>query len=149
MGREVRRVPVDWEHPKKYGKDSLEPLYDGYGEALKGFRADVEKMGLGKALDWHGGGPVSEKYMPDWPEAERTHYQMYEDTSEGTPISPPMPDPESLARWLVDNKASAFAGNPASYEAWLNIAKSGWAPSMVVTGGHIMSGVEAMNKLDT
>ncbi len=148
MGREVRRVPADWDHPKKYGRDSLEPLYDGYGEALEEFRANIEKTGLGKALDYHGGGPVSESYMPGWPEAERTHFQMYEDTTEGTPISPPMPDPESLARWLVENNASAFGGRTASYDHWLVMARSGWAPSMVMTDGKIISGVEAIGALD-
>ena len=145
MGREVRRVPADWKHPEDCGR--LKPLFDGYNSALENFRDDVEKMGLGKALDYHGGGPVSENYMPDWPEAERTHYQLYEDTTEGTPISPPMPDPESLARWLADNNASALGSDTASYDAWLGIAKGGYAPSMVVVGGRTMSGVEAMNEL--
>ncbi len=144
MGREVRRVPADWKHPKDSEDDSYIPLYNDYGEALEEFRANIEKMGLGEALDYHEGGPVSENYMPNWPEGECTHYQMYEDTTEGTPISPPMPDPESLARWLVDNNTSAFASDTASYEAWLNIVKGGWAPSMVIIDGQIMSGVEAM-----
>ena len=82
--------------------------------------------------------------MPDWPETERTHYQMYETTTEGTPISPVMSSPEELARWLVDNEADAFAGQPASYEAWLRMCRGGYAPSMVITNGVIESGVEAL-----
>ncbi len=148
MGREVRRVPATWEHPKKYGQDSLEPLYDGYGEALEEFRANIEKMGLGKALDYHGGGPVSENYMPDWPDAERTHFQMYEDTTEGTPISPVLPTPEELARWLADSGASSFGSMTATYDQWLATCRRGSAMSMVIAGGRMMSGVEAEAKID-
>ena len=148
MGREVRRVPADWEHPKKYGQGSLEPLYDGYGDALEEFRVAVEKMGLGEALDYHGGGPVSENYMPDWPEAERTHYQMYEDTTEGTPLSPVFPTPEELARWLADNGASSFGSMTATYDQWLVTCRGASAVSMVIARGRMMSGVEAMTELD-
>lgn len=88
--------------------------------------------------------PDPSDYMPQWPDEQRTHYMMYEDTSEGTPISPAFETPEELARWLVDNEASAFAGQTASYEAWLRVAKGGFAPSAVMTNGEMVSGVEAM-----
>jgi len=56
---------------------------------------------------------------------------MYENTSEGTPISPPFETPEELARWLADNNASAFGGMTATYEQWLATCKGLYAPSMV------------------
>jgi len=84
--------------------------------------------------------------MPDWPEGEATHYMMYEDTSEGTPISPAFATPEELAQWLVDNNASAFAGARASYEAWLRVARGGWACSAVLHNGVLESGVEALKQ---
>lgn len=58
--------------------------------------------------EWCGPRPVPEDYMPDWQEEERTHLQMYESTTEGTPISPIMATKEELARWLADTNASAF-----------------------------------------
>jgi hypothetical protein len=85
--------------------------------------------------------------MPEWPESERTHLQMYESTSEGTPISPVMETPEQLARWLADNGASAFGDMTATYEQWLETAKDGWAPSGMMIGGVMMSGVEGMTKV--
>ena len=72
---------------------------------------------------------------------------MYEDTSEGTPISPVMETPEKLARWLVDNNASAFAGQTATYEHWLAVCKGGWAPSMIAVGGKLMNGVDGVAEL--
>jgi len=69
---------------------------------------------------------------------------MYEDTSEGTPISPAFATPEELARWLVDNNASAFGDSTGSYEVWLRVARGGWAPSMVATAAGLTSGVDAL-----
>ena len=69
-------------------------------------------------------------------------YCMYETCTEGTPISPVLSSPEELARWLTDHGASAFGDMTASYEDWLKTCRSGWAPSMVAVGGHVMSGVE-------
>lgn len=145
MSREVRRVAADWEHPKtnRHGDDRYEPLLEGYSNALVEFEAMWKEKGLQETLDYFGVAPNKDEYMPEWPDEERTHYQMYEDTTEGTPISPVMPDPETLAQWLVDNKASAFARDTATYEQWLNIAKGAFAPSMVIVDGKMMSGVEA------
>lgn len=146
MGREVRRVPKDWEHPKNGNR--FVPLHDGYHAAIADFQSDIESRGLAEAIDWHGGGPISDDYMPDWPESERTHYMMYEDTSEGTPLSPAMESPETLARWLADNGASSFGSDTATYEQWLSTCHGVWAPSMVIEDGVIKSGVEFAAALD-
>ena len=150
MGREVRKVPADWTHPKRcvYPRFTEEytPLYENRGRYARDAAKFLEKAnseGLQAAVDWFGRAPDESEYMPDWPEAERTHYMMYEDTSEGTPISPAFATPEELARWLADTGASAFGGDTAPYGAWLRIANGGWAPSAVMTGGKLISGVEA------
>ncbi len=163
MGREVRMVPADWQHPKS-AKGYI-PLFqggfkeadvewdEGYAKWLQGLQRCYGDAGPWKPIEeryermtfsaYHGRRPDPCDYMPDWPQKERTHLMMYEDCSEGTPISPAFETPEALARWLVDNSASAFGGQPASYEGWLNVARGGWAPSMVVAGGVMTSGVEA------
>ncbi len=128
MGREIRMVPADWNHPKN-DRGQYEPLFDNYAEAVDRFAKDIEEMGLEKALEENDGGPRYSNYMH--PEGERTHYMMYEDASEGTPISPAFATPEELARWLADNNASAFGNATATYEHWLNTIRRGWAPSLV------------------
>ncbi len=172
MGREVRHVPATWEHPC-YPADHYEPRLQGkyvplhqsgrYAEAAQewdeefvqwqqGFRRSyasgdkwVPKSDeTGRYTEYAGSRPSPDDYMPDWPEAERTHLMMYEDTTEGTPISPAFATPEELARWLADNNASSFGDSTATYEQWLSLCNRGWAPSMVVSGGQIMSGVEFM-----
>lgn len=165
MGREVRRVPANWQHPKD--GSGFKPLRDGFTKALRdwndgnakwqeGLREDwskypavawipleAEHTGMTFA-EWHGEQPQAGDYMPDWPEAERTHLQMYEDTTEGTPISPVMDSPELLAAWLADTGASAFGGMGASYEGWLRVCNGGFAPSMVMSGNVMQSGVDAL-----
>lgn len=152
MGREVRRVPADWQHPKYEpweGRQGYKPLYDGddYQSAHDGFLEKLKEEGLQAAIDWHGSAPDENDYMPRWKPEERTHLMMYETTSEGTPISPAFETPEELARWLADNGASSFGRSTATYEQWLPICEGGWAPSMVSSGGRLMSGVEAMAEI--
>jgi len=153
MGREVRRVPADWQHPKHEVPDyrtgrmveRYKPLYPGerYAPNAAEFLAKANAEGLQEAIE-SCGCPDKDDYMPDWPAEQRTHLMMYEDTSEGTPISPAFATPEELARWLTDTNASAFGSEGASYEAWLRIARGGWAPSMIYTPkGGLQSGVSA------
>lgn len=168
MGRELRMVPKDWKHPKKAGR--YVPLHEGpfeqeaarYAEEeaewKRGFRRDYG-TGARKPLDdlertwtyedYAGEPPKREDYMPSWRPEERTHFQMYETCTEGTPISPPMPDAESLATWLADNGASAFGDLTASREAWLATIKRGSAVGAVLDSGGWKSGVEAEAELET
>jgi hypothetical protein len=164
MGREVRRVRGDWQHPKEWkaGVRGLEerykPLFPGenYRRRVDEWDEECAKWKAGwrpehcddpesQAMyyeQWAGQRPHRDDYMPDWPTEQRTHLMMYEDTSEGTPISPAFKTPEELARWLADNGASAFGDMTASYEQWLAVARGAWAPSLVITDGHMQSGVE-------
>jgi hypothetical protein len=93
---------------------------------------------------WAGQRPHRDDYMPNGPAEERTHLMMYEDTSEGTPISPAFKTPEELARWLADNGASAFGRDTASYASWLRVARGGFAPSMVMVDGVMQNGVSVI-----
>jgi hypothetical protein len=166
MGREVRRVSKNWEHPKN-DNGSLKPLL-GYSftEQLKDWNEGNEQWGKGfgeswdkenpwqaKEKDelemayeeWSGSKPEIEDYMPEWKEEEKTHIQMYEDTSEGTPISPVFDNAEDLAHWLADNRASSFGSSTATYEQWLSTINRGFAPSMIMDNNGLQSGVEALS----
>ena len=166
MGREVRRVPANWNHPKKANGDFI-PLLDysytkasneweeGFVNWQKGLTVDYEggwkpledNMKSMSYYEYNGDRPDKSDYMPEWSESEKTHLQMYETCTEGTPISPVMDCPIKLAQWLVDNNASAFGNSTASYDAWLATISRGFAISMVVCGGEVMSGVEANLKM--
>ena len=153
MSREVRRVAKDWQHPRNLGTYSngaprYEPLHEGYAEAAADFLQRASTEGLQGALDYYGSAPNKDEYMPEWPEAEKTHLMMYETCSEGTPISPAFATAEELARWLADNKASAFGDMTATYEQWLAMCRVGHSVgSGVAIGGVMMSGVAAVSEI--
>jgi len=178
MGREVRRVPADWQHPKYTAAEcreypnrigSYRPLFpQSFESVTQEWDRDAAKWNDGFVSDWSGGWKPREPkfhsgtyeeyagkrpsepgdYMPNWSEDQRTHFMMYENVSEGTPISPAFPTPKELARWLAANGASAFGRETASYEAWLRVCTGGYAPSMIGTmtadGMKLQSGVEAL-----
>lgn len=156
MGREVRMVPKNWEHPRTE-KGHLRPMCDGcfYQERLNEWLEKEAEWNSGKYPDyadeeskllpfaeWYGDKPNPEYYMPSFPDGTADHYMMYEDTTEGTPISPAFETPEELARWLFDSGASAFGGQTASYEGWLRVAKGGYSPSMILKDGVMTTGVD-------
>ena len=128
MGQEIRRVPPNWEHPEEeyYDYDGClrtryQPLYDKevqpyFDEWLAGYQEWVQG-GLQKAIeenpelgydadqpyssycDWNGHPPNPRYYRPKWAE-EPTWYQVYENVSEGTPITPPFATQDELIDYL-------------------------------------------------
>jgi hypothetical protein len=124
MGRELRKVPKGWEHPKR-DDGTYQPMFDeSFKEAAQEWKDGFEEWKENpehncEYWEWDGDPPNREYYMPDWTDKIRTHYQMYETTSEGTPISPVFDNIEDLAHWLADNNATTFAYDTASYEWWL------------------------------
>ena len=169
MGREVRMVPVGWEHPRD-ARGRYVPLLAGPFEERVA-RWDEEKEMWGRGLrrswknypssefvphdkactfeEWNDERPRAEDYMPTFAPGSATHLMMYATCSEGTPISPAFETPEELARWLADTGASAMGSMTATYEQWLAVCRGGWAPSAVVAKGRFMSGVEASEHLSS
>lgn len=159
MGREIRRVHGNWKHPRRKGGEEYKPLHEGcqFKRDMFDYEQEAMKWSFGVTQryypeetrgltleEWAGNPPDRSNYMPDWSEHEKTHIQMYETTSEGTPISPVMETPEELARWLADNNASSFGASTATYEQWLAVCRGGYAPSMVFGANGLRSGVEHM-----
>lgn len=133
MLRKARRVPANWQHPKDQTGKFI-PLLDGadFEREVSNWDAEAAKWASGEFPDeasienrklsfdeWAGNRPEAKHYMPIWPVDERTHYMMYELSTEGTPISPAFESPEALARWLADTKANAYAGITLDYDRWL------------------------------
>lgn len=176
MGREIRRVPTNWQHPKETRYDPFRrveheaytPMYDQpYIEALtrwvdgwmawdRGEFPDYasEECKATPYWDYEGGPPQPEIYRPNWADGEATWYQVYETVSEGTPVTPPFETKQELIDYLVENgdfwdqkrRKEGCSGIPCApwprkqAEAFVN--GPGWAPSMVVSDGKVMSGVE-------
>jgi hypothetical protein len=85
-------------------------------------------------------------YRPHWRERSRTHVQLYETVSEGTPISPVMPSVEALAEWCAAQEREVWVNTRMDKAGWLRFfARGGWAPSMVITPERgVESGAEFM-----
>jgi len=153
MSRELRMVRHDWKHPKGANGRYL-GLFEG---CIRKWEEGRERWEEGFVWsynedDWiaknskhlkmsyedHNGPECSDRtHMPDWTDEEKTHFQMYETTSEGTPISPVFDNKNDLAQWLVDNNASRFGSVTATYDQWMSIINSGWVPSFVMSKGKI------------
>jgi hypothetical protein len=71
-------------------------------------------------------------------------YQLWETTSEGSPISPVFEAPELLATWLTQNDNTITRGR--SFSEWLAfITGPAWAPTLISgPSGEVVSGVEGM-----
>jgi len=137
MGREIKRVPLDFDWP-------MNERWPGYLVSFcAALDSDCDKchkfakiQGVGKR-DY---GCPAFVYL-DPPTGKG--YQLWETTSEGSPMSPVFAKPESLALWLVKNNASAFGSMTLPYEKWLAfIQKGGSAPSAVLDEKGLRSGVE-------
>lgn len=143
MGRELRRVPANWEHPKmENGK--YQPLYNEYyGDALNKWLEKHKQWEEGTYPDlldatttkeeypffamWDGNPPDVEYYHTrKFTEEELTHIQLYETTSEGTPISPVFKadEFEKLCEWAAEG-ATTFAQHKATKERWMEMLGNG------------------------
>lgn len=120
MGREIRRVPPNWQHPKtkrpnyQIGRmeECYQPLHDDDVEtAFKTWLEGWAKWPQDEECDpanpyrsfceWNGEPPDPEYYRPAWKDEEATWYQVYETVSEGTPVTPPFATKEELVDYLV------------------------------------------------
>lgn len=142
MGREIRRVPPDWQHPRdERDPRHYRPLYDNdfqsaAREWMDGALAWENRTHPDIVKDptmperfpffwqWHGDPPDEEYYRPTWSAESRTHYQVYETVSEGTPVSPVLATEDEVVCWLEGQGHSTHAAR--------SFVRAGWAPSMVM-----------------
>ena len=146
MGREIRRVPPNWEHPKhtnRYnGEEEYQPLYDmDYPEACKNWKDEYRLWEAGKRPNqhdyefWDYDSPPNEEYYRKPFTEEPTWYQVYETVSEGAPVSPPFATHAELIDYLVENgdfwdqRRGDGGWNRKSAEQFV---KDEWSPSFMM-----------------
>lgn len=152
MGREIRRVPPNWEHPKtmatrlKRGQyvqvEEYQPMYDeDFATRMEEWYAGWKAWGDADRAEhkceyweYEGDPPDPKYYRPAWPEGSATWYQVYETVSEGSPVTPPFATREELITYL-STKGDFWdqsRGDPAwPRKAAESFVGEGWAPSMV------------------
>jgi len=150
MGREIRRVPLGWEHPRG-DNGRYKPMFDkDYDTAAQEWIANCiawQPKDSCKYYWQYAGPPPDEETSRPAFTAEPTCYQIYETVSEGTPKSPVFESLDELVAWLVADGYSQQAAE--------RFAKTGWVPSMMmrVEDGkptEIAEGIEslAMKEID-
>lgn len=174
MGREIRRVPPNWEHPMNdngayrpmFDKSATDAFNSWFAEFVEFKKKELDEVcaeysydrndPYSAFCDYNGYPPNSEYYRPAWDEDTATWWQVYETVSEGTPVTPPFETPEELIDYLVENgdfwdqkrraegRAYIFPCDPWPREQAEKFVRSGFAVSMVVSDGKVMSGVEAL-----
>ena len=155
MGREIRRVPPNWEHPREKCTRSFclnckgshyTPLYDqdydsaaqDWLEGLREWENNPHRLeGYRYYWDYEGPPPTEESYRPKWT-VEPTWYQVYETVSEGTPVTPPFATKEELAQYLAKHgdywyQHKQFGGTKPTIEQARAFVDEGWAPTMTIT----------------
>ena len=139
MGREIRKVPANWEHPKR-ADGRYQPMFNKYyGDVLNDWIKEHEMWENGTHPNlikdptlkeeypfyamWNGNPPDVEyyqtkKYLPE----ELTHIQLYQTTSEGTPISPVFKgdELEKLSEYAAEN-CTTFGDFKATKEEWFKM----------------------------
>lgn len=150
MGREIRMVPPDWEHPK-YTKDNAKytnwigsyiGMYDqDYDSACAEWYEGVKNFKPSEYCKWFheykGNPPNPESYRSrKWTNEEATHYQVYETVSEGTPVTPHFATKEELVEYLVEH--GDFWDQEQGNGGWKRenaegFVGRGFAMSMIVT----------------
>lgn len=163
MGREVRRVPPNWEHPKSETRpDVFQPMLDEpYASAAQTWERDCILWSRGEHPDqvkddvpdffWEREGqpPTEAYYRPHWPKGSATWFQLYETVSEGTPVTPPFATTAELIDYLVENgdywcqSDIGTQRRKPSREAATALVEAGWAPSMMIIGGRILDPAES------
>lgn len=164
MGREVRHVPANWDHPKQEGRHDgrLQPMYDTtFEDAAAEWKAEFANWESGDRPDycseeskglqyweWNGGPPERVYYRP-WKDEDATWFQVWETVSEGTPVTPPFATKEELVEYLIahgdfwqqkrwaegDRFMQPEKPGYSRKNAEAFVLGDGYAPSMVVIQG--------------
>jgi len=154
MGREIRRVPPNWNHPiNSWG--AYQPMHEiNYSEAAKEwienfYEHEEKKLKEPTAIDygyyWEYDNPPDESYCVPYRREEATWYQVYETVSEGTPVTPPFETQEELIDHLVcfgESLIGKYNNGPVGREAATRfVMETQWVMSGMLSNGEFKCGI--------
>lgn len=135
MGRKLKRVPLDFNHPMGHGWEGycpdIETFQELFGEKYEflyqyndcGDICDKCEVNAGECSEsagycfWHN--PENKaKWYKDVPEGDG--YQLWETTTEGSPISPVFKTLEELCEYAEKN-CSTFSDFKTTKEEWFDM----------------------------
>lgn len=155
MGREIRRVPVDFVHPYDiYGhlqgmfNQTLAEADEEWELELADWRAKggtnmlefVEDYGIKPSDD---SGAMKAYYRPDdWPPEDERGWVVYQTVSEGSPVTPCFATKDELWFHLVNHGTDY--DTPMSREAAQAFIDNGWVPTFIGSSNGIVSGLQSL-----
>ena len=172
MGREIRRVPPNWEHPRYTEENAPHnrnvgdymPMFDKtYAEAAKEWKEGYATWEAGTHASiafyrergrnieyWeYDSPPDPDYYRPAFTE-EPTWFQVYQTVSEGSPVSPPFATREELVEYLVQHgdfwAQHRGEGGCSRKAAEAFVMEDGWVPSMIVDNGKVTVDIESAGR---
>lgn len=152
MGREIRKVPKNWDHPKseRY-PERYQPLLDIY-------YPDASKKWMDNAVLWSKGihpnqvdycdyyweyeSVPDHEYCRNYKDEDAVWFQVYETVSEGTPVTPPFETEAELVDYLVENGDfwdQRRGDGPWSMENAESFIGVGFALSAVISNGVMLA----------
>jgi hypothetical protein len=149
MGREIRMVPANWEHPKNsegdykpmfmiYYEDVLDEWIENHYLWLKKEHPDQKEYSETKNYkyyaEWVGSPPDIEEYLIE--KEPLVWVQMFENISEGTPLSPSFETKKELIKWLSENK-NYWDEGPMPYEGAKKFVEQGYCSSFIIQNNKI------------
>ena len=144
MGREIRRVPKDWEYPRDES-GHYKPMFDQtYLQGIWGhIRYELPwytNFRHWRHLpEWFDSWPNKAYYRRRWRGGEAAYYQVYENVTEGTPSSPAFASKEDLTKWLIEQGHSEYAAE--------RFVEEGSVPSMLITNGKAVMDIDMYDSL--
>ncbi len=173
VSREIRRVPVDWQHPMQprtrplWGREKPSRLcptgYEyahierrSYGDVLSEWERKKAAWEAGEgpsqfdmtSLDTYWGEePEEDRYMPDFPEDAVLGYCLYQTVSEGTPVTPVFATEDELIEHLV-MYGEDYDQVPMRRRSAEIVVRGGWAPSGAVINGTFLKGASDMDRME-
>ena len=174
MGREIRRVPPNWEHPRytpenppirsarnpTHWMGRYIPMVDqSFDDVAREWLMELMEWQTGSHLDYKegvffweyaGDPPSREDCRPAFAE-EPTWYQVYETVSEGTPVTPPFETEEELVDYLAtygEMFGTEYCRILSREEAEKFVSR-GSAPSLMVVDGQVLDSYQSVQALDT
>jgi hypothetical protein len=165
MGREIRMVPPNWEHPKRERYDPLQGQYvSGYQPKYNRDFATYMREWFAEWSKWEDGyrpagildcetyceaegpPPDPDYYLHGVKPEDCTWFQVYETVSEGTPVTPPFATKAELVDYLTQfgdfwdqsrTKRGIQDSAPWSQANAESFVGTGFAMSLVVINGEI------------
>ncbi len=159
MGRDIRRVPANWQHPRgaqKYYSPTigwyygLQPMFDQTLEQAQaewdeekrkwdaGERPSYAKNRKDTYEEWTDKRPGNPDYYRPWKNEEATWFQLWETVTEGTPVTPAFETMEGLTEHLAtvgEDYGNGTHSGPWGVERANAFTKVGWAPSGMIKAG--------------